>query len=86
VTSSDLNGRTVAVDGWHLADSFLIIIIVAFIVAVVVVVIVAVADSSDLVGFLIKCLAATCNASSACPRMAFLSGIPGWDTKTEEAF
>jgi hypothetical protein len=58
-----LNGRTIPVDGWHLAAGFLIIIssIVVFIVAVVVVAaaIVAVADSSDLVGFLIKCLAAT---------------------------
>jgi hypothetical protein len=59
-----LNDRTVPVDGWHLADGFLavIIIIVAFIVAVVIAVIVAaaivaVAYSSDLVGFLIKCLA-----------------------------
>jgi hypothetical protein len=51
-----LTGRTVPNGGWHLAAGFLVIIIIAaFIVAVVVTVIVAVADSSDLVGFLIKC-------------------------------
>jgi hypothetical protein len=79
-----LNGRTIPVDGWHLAAGFLIIIssIVVFIVAVAVVVIaaaiVAVADSSDLVGFLIKCLAATLLRGSYMQSVFSLALLPAF--------
>jgi hypothetical protein len=83
-----LYGRTIPVDGWHLAAGFLLLIIsiVVFIVAVVVVVvvvviaaaIVAVADSSDLVGFLIKCLAATLLRGSYMQSVLSMALLPGF--------
>jgi hypothetical protein len=76
-----LNGRTVPVDGWHLAAGLhIIIIIVVFIVAVVVIVVViaAVADSSDLVGFLIKCLASTLLRRSYMRSVLSMALLPGF--------